>query len=235
MCGLWKSFTVITICSVCQTYLAKQLLCCTTKPLSRIVYAAKPGLKHKIVLRQKYVCMLKAISRQKLRHVQRNCKGVMNSPVIQHKSIPVIACLQSSVHPAAFPPSPSKLKLHSEYTAAERPQLLLHQCKWNCPSLFTNVRDACGYVCLNLSIAISKYVIKSVPMYCNTSPVLTGLLSINIIYLEKEICPPFMPVVLCILNFLFHFIILFYSTYNVLIFLNTSGDSFFSKQYLVSQ
>lgn len=35
------------------------------------------------------------ISRQKLCHVQRNCKGVRNSPVIQHKSIPVTACLQS--------------------------------------------------------------------------------------------------------------------------------------------
>lgn len=56
------------------------------------------------------------ISRQKLCHVQRNCKGVINSPVIQHKPIPVIACLQSSIHPAAFPPSPSKLKLHSEYS-----------------------------------------------------------------------------------------------------------------------
>lgn len=55
------------------------------------------------------------ISRQKLCCVQRNCKGVMNNPVVQHKSIPVIACLQSSIHPAAFPPSPSKLKLHSEY------------------------------------------------------------------------------------------------------------------------
>lgn len=32
VCGLWKALTVVTTCSVCQTYLAKQLLYCTTQP-----------------------------------------------------------------------------------------------------------------------------------------------------------------------------------------------------------
>lgn len=36
-------------------------------------------------------------------------KGTVNTPVIQHKAIPAIACLQGTIHPAAFSPSPSKV------------------------------------------------------------------------------------------------------------------------------
>lgn len=147
----------------------RNCLCSKTRPKAQKNAQTKVS-KHT----QSYIC------RQKLRHVQRNCTGVMNSPVIQHKSIPVIACLQGSIHPAAFPPSASKLKLHSKYTAAEWPQLLLHQCKQNCPSLLTNMQDALGYVCLNISIGTSVYAIKSLAMCCNTSPALTGFFSRNI-------------------------------------------------------
>lgn len=116
VCGLWKAFTVITTCSVCQTYLAKQLLCCMTKTLQEAIFLCSKTrsiAQHSAQTKVRSMHIQSYTSRQNLHHLHRNWKGIMNTPVIQHKSTPVIARLQCTCCILSFPfQSVAAFKIH---------------------------------------------------------------------------------------------------------------------------